>query len=126
MEMNNQTPPLSPRLSIYRWRLTMLASIAHRASGIFLVFVIPLALWLLLSMSHGKISYMYGLVWLQSSVGTFMLWLTCVALFYHVVNGIRFLLLDIGKTDSREAMKLSAKLVLASTILFALVLAVNI
>ena len=126
MEINKQQPPLSPRLSIYRWRLTMLASIAHRASGIFLVFVTPLALWLLLSMSHGKISYMYGLVWLQGSVGTFMLWLTCVALFYHFVNGIRFLLLDIGKTDSREAMKLSAKLVLASTILFALALAVKI
>ncbi len=126
MEMNNQQRPLSPRLSIYRWRLTMFASIAHRASGIFLVFIIPAALWLLLAMAHGSIAYMYGLAWLQSATGTVVLWLTCVALFYHFSNGIRFLLLDIGKTDSREAMKLSAKIVVFTTILFALILAVKI
>ncbi len=126
MEMNRKQPPLSPRLSIYRWRLTMVASIAHRASGIFLVFVMPAALWLLLAMAHGSIAYMYGLTWLQGSTGTFLLWLTCVALFYHFSNGIRFLLLDTGKTDSREAMKLSAKIVVFTTIIFALVLAVKI
>jgi succinate dehydrogenase / fumarate reductase cytochrome b subunit len=125
MEMNKQ-PPLSPRLSIYRWRLTMFASIAHRASGIFLVLVIPLAFWLLLSMGHGYISFVYGLTWLQGVTGTFLLWLTCVALFYHFSNGIRFLLLDIGKTDSREAMRLSAKIVVFSTLIFAFLLAVKI
>jgi len=126
MEMNKQQPPLSPRLSIYRWRLTMFASIAHRASGIFLVLMIPFAFWLLLSMAHGSITYMYGLTWLQSATGTLVLWLTCVAIFYHLMNGIRFLLLDIGKTDSREAMKLSAKIVVFSTLIFALLLAVKI
>jgi len=126
MKIPNQQPPLSPRLSIYRWRLTMLASIAHRASGVFLVLTIPVVLWLTLSMSHGDKSYVYGLAWLQSSFGTSLLWLTCVTLFYHFANGIRFLLLDIGKAESREAMKFSAKLVLALTIIFALLLAVKI
>ncbi|MDQ7057181.1 MAG: succinate dehydrogenase, cytochrome b556 subunit [Ghiorsea sp.] len=124
--MNNKQPPLSPHLAIYKWRLTMFASIAHRISGIFLVLTMPLAFWLLLSMSHGNIMYTYGLSWLQSSSGTVLLWLMCVALFYHLINGVRFLLLDIGKTDSREAMKLSAKIVVFSTIIFALVLAVKI
>jgi len=126
MEMNKKQPPLSPRLSIYRWRLTMIASLAHRGSGIFLVLTIPALLWLLLTMSHNSIGYMYGLVWLQSPLGTVILWLTCVALFYHFINGIRFLLLDIGKTDSRGAMKLSAKIVVFTTVLFALILAAKI
>jgi len=126
MKIPNQQPPLSPRLSIYRWRLTMLASIAHRASGVFLVLTIPILLWLLLSMSHGDRFYVHGVTWLQSATGTCLLWLTCVTLFYHFANGIRFLLLDIGKAESREAMKFSAKLVLSSTIIFALLLAVKI
>ena len=126
MEMNRKQPPLSPRLSIYRWRLTMIASLAHRASGLFLVLVIPAAFWLLLTMAHNNIGYLVGVSWLQSSTGTFLLWLTCVALFYHFFNGIRFLLLDIGKTDSREAMKLSAKIVVFTTIIFALILDVKI
>ena len=126
MKMNNKQPPLSPHLPIYKWRLTMFASIAHRMSGVFLVLTMPMAFWLLLSMSHGKIMYAYGLSWLQSSTGTVLLWLMCVALFYHLINGVRFLLLDIGKTDSREAMKLSAKIVVFSSIAFALILAVKI
>jgi len=123
---NNQPPPLSPRLSIYRWRLTMIASIAHRISGVFLVLTMPFAFWLLMSMSHGKIMYIYGLSWLQSSTGTILLWLMCVALFYHLINGVRFLLLDIGHFDKRDHMKLSAKIVVFATIIFALVLAVKI
>ena len=126
MEMNRKQPPLSPRLSIYRWRLTMIASLAHRASGLFLVLVIPAAFWLLLTMAHNNIGYLVGVSWLQSSTGTFLLWLTCIALFYHFFNGIRFLLLDIGKTNSRKAMRLSAKLVVWSTVLAAIVLAVKI
>lgn len=77
-------------------------------------------------MAHGRISFAYGLTWLQGSVGTVVLWLTCTALFYHMANGVRFLLLDIGKTDSREAMRLSAKIVVLSTIIFALLLAIKI
>lgn len=126
MNSHSKQPPLSPRLSIYRWRLTMIASLAHRGSGVFLVLAIPAAFWLLLTMSHNHIGYMYGLIWLQSPLGTVILWLTCVALFYHLINGIRFLLLDIGKADSREAMKLSAKIVVFSTLIFAVLLAVKI
>ncbi len=118
--------PISPRLSIYRWRLTMLASIMHRASGVFLVLVIPAAFWLLLTMAHDNTNYMYALVWLQGPIGTFLLWLTSVALFYHFSNGVRFLCLDAGWGESRTMMKTSAKLVLASTLFMAILLAIKI
>jgi len=117
--------PLSPRLSIYRWRLTMLASIMHRASGILLFMTIPLAFWLLLTMSHNTTGYLYGMTWLHHPIGKALLWLTTITLFYHFINGLRFLCLDIGFGESREAMKLSAKLVLISSVLFAAILAVT-
>ncbi|MDQ7000281.1 MAG: succinate dehydrogenase, cytochrome b556 subunit, partial [Mariprofundus sp.] len=43
--------PLSPRLSIYRWQPGMIASLAHRASGLILVLFVPLYLWLLHGMT---------------------------------------------------------------------------
>ncbi|MDQ7058657.1 MAG: hypothetical protein Q9N62_09545 [Ghiorsea sp.] len=68
---------------------------------------------------------------LWSALAARQLWYICFMAdlrgsLYHMVNGIRFLLLDIGKTDSREAMKLSAKIVVFSTIAFALLLAIKI
>ena len=120
MAMN--TPPLSPRLSIYRWRLTMLASITHRASGVYLVVALPLFFWLLISMAHGETAFTNGGNWLHTNYGKVTLWLTATALCYHFLNGIRFLALDLGKGESRKMMKLSAKLVLASTLIFAVVL----
>jgi len=117
-------PPLSPRLSIYRWRLTMLASIAHRASGMLLAASIPLLLWLLIAMSHHQQAFIHGSQWLHHPLSMVLLWLIATSLFYHFVNGLRFISLDLGCGESRELMKLSAKLVLGSTALFAVILAV--
>ncbi len=116
--------PFSPHLSIYRWRLTMLASIMHRASGVWLVIAMPLLLWLLLNMSHNITSYNQTLSYLHQPAGLIFLWLSATALFYHMVNGLRFLSLDLGCGESRAMMKLSARLVLASTLLFSLLLVV--
>ena len=115
--------PLSPRLSIYRWRAPMIASIAHRASGLLLVLFVPLYLWLLHGMTGGPDRYATTLQWLHSLTGKVLLWLVAVALIYHSSNGIRFLCIDSGWGESRTMMALSAKLVLfvaaSAAILFA-------
>ncbi len=117
-------PPLSPRLSIYRWRLTMLTSICHRASGILLMLLIPVLIWLLLSMSHHMLDFVQGMAWLHSPIGRVLLWLSSVSLFYHILNGVRFLCLDIGLGESRRMMRLSAQFVWWLTLLMAGLLAV--
>jgi len=114
----NKPAPQSPRLSIYRWRLTMIASLAHRASGIVLALGIPTLLWMLLTMSHNPGNFTTMLGWLHHPMGQFSLWATATALCYHFINGIRFLCLDIGIGESRDSMKLTAKLVLVVTVVF--------
>lgn len=115
--------PLSPRLSIYRWRAPMIASIAHRVSGLLLILFAPLYLWLLHGMTGSPDRYAITLDWLHSLTGKVLLWLVAVALIYHFSNGIRFLCVDSGWGESRIMMALSAKLVLivavSITILFA-------
>ncbi len=45
--MSNRTRPLSPHLTIYRWPLTMILSILHRATGVSLsVGLIIFSVWL--------------------------------------------------------------------------------
>ncbi len=116
--------PRSPRLSIYRWRLAMIASIAHRGSGLILVLFVPLYLWLLQGMTGSVAGFDAALNWLHSGLGRLSLWLVGTALAFHLCNGIRFLLLDFGVGEARRTMRGSAKLVLVVTALVALLLAV--
>jgi len=101
----------------------MLASIAHRASGMALVLFVPLYLWLLHGMTSSPDHYDATLRWLHSLPGKCSLWLAGVALVYHVSNGIRFLLLDVGWGASRHMMRFSAKLVLVIAAFAALLFA---
>jgi len=101
----------------------MLASIAHRASGMALVLFVPLYLWLLHGMTSSPDQYETTLTWLHSLPGKCSLWLAGVALVYHFSNGIRFLLIDAGWGESRDMMRFSALLVLVLAAVAALLFA---
>ncbi len=110
---NPDPRPLSPRLSVYRWRPTMLASLLHRVSGLVLVLFVPLYLWLLHGMTGSPQSFAEASAWMHSPPGRLLLWLVGVSLVYHFCNGVRFLMLDAGWGESRRMMRLSARAVLA-------------
>jgi len=107
--------PLSPRLSIYRWRPAMLASVAHRASGLVLVLFVPLYLWLLHGMTGSPDSFNDAYNWLHTPLGKLCLWIGGSVFIYHFLNGIRFLLLDMGWGEGRNTMRNSARFVLVTT-----------
>ncbi len=116
--------PLSPRLSIYRWHPGMIASIAHRGTGLILVLFVPLYLWLLHDMSGSAESFAAVFDWLHSGLGKLSLWLVGLSLIYHFCNGLRFLAIDAGWGESRNALRNSAIVVFGITAVAALALAV--
>jgi succinate dehydrogenase / fumarate reductase cytochrome b subunit len=113
--------PLSPRISIYKWRAPMLASIAHRASGVALVLFVPFYLWVLHGMTGSPENFEQAVALLHSDFGRLTLWMVGSALVYHFFNGIRFLLLDAGWGESHAMLRLSARLVLTIVALAALI-----
>lgn len=116
--------PLSPRLSIYRWQPAMIASIAHRASGVVLFLFVPLYLWLLHGMTSSPEGFDSAFQWLHSGLGKFSLWVVGTALIYHFINGIRFLVLDAGFGETREIMRSSAVNVIVIAAVTAIILGV--
>jgi len=116
--------PLSPRLSIYRWQPGMIASLAHRASGLILVLFVPLYLWLLHGMTGSPDHFEQVRAWLHSGLGKFSLWLAGTSLFYHFCNGLRFLTIDAGWWESRSILRLSARIVIGVALAAAVLLAV--
>ena len=116
--------PLSPRLSIYRWASGMLASIAHRVTGLILVLSVPFYLVFLHQLTGSPEEFSRLTAILHSWMGQAGLWLVSVAVFYHLCNGIRFLCLDAGWGESREAMRRNSRLVLGATVVAGLLFGV--
>jgi succinate dehydrogenase / fumarate reductase, cytochrome b subunit len=88
--------PLSPHLQIYRWQLTAVLSILHRATGIALaVGALYLAIWVMCAAASPS-TYATFQSFNISVVGRLVLggWLYCA--FYHLCNGIRHLFWDAG------------------------------
>jgi len=112
--------PLSPRLSIYRWHIPMIASIAHRASGVALILFMPFYLWVLHGMTGTPEDFDQAVALLHSPIGRLVLWVAGTAVVYHFCNGIRFLALDAGWCESQQMMRLSARVVLIVALVTAL------
>ncbi len=100
----------------------MLASIAHRGSGVLLVLFLPFYLWVLHGMLGTPQDFDQALALLHSGMGRLILWGVGVAITFHFCNGIRFLMLDAGWCESQRMMRLSARIVLSIAVASALLL----
>jgi succinate dehydrogenase / fumarate reductase cytochrome b subunit len=96
MTMALRERPLSPHLQVYRWQLTSVMSILHRASGVLLTFAALGLAWWLLALDAGGDRYAHVARLLASPVGKIMLFGISLALVYHLLNGVRHLLWDMG------------------------------
>jgi succinate dehydrogenase / fumarate reductase cytochrome b subunit len=88
--------PLSPHLQIYRWQLTMVLSIIHRATGVALAVGTILLIALLLGLAAGPDAYQTVRAFCSSWLGMIMLFGWSWALCFHLCNGIRHLAWDTG------------------------------
>ena len=92
--MNN---PLSPHLSIYKFKLSLLMSIAHRITGGALYFSMLIFLFFLVSLSSGASAYEL----FSSIIGTWIVKLVILgitwAVFHHMLGGLRHFLWDMVK-----------------------------
>jgi succinate dehydrogenase / fumarate reductase cytochrome b subunit len=88
--------PLSPHIQVYRWQLTSVMSVSHRATGIALaVGTLMLVAWLVAA-ATGPEAYAAVQGFLGSWIGVILLLGWSYSLFYHLCNGIRHLMWDTG------------------------------
>jgi len=114
--MDTDNRPLSPHLGIYRWQLTMLLSITHRATGIALSLGTFLLLYWLIALASGPQAYAQAQALIGSWLGLLILLGFSAALFFHLCNGIRHLMWDFGAGLSREEAYKSGVVVVVVTI----------
>jgi succinate dehydrogenase / fumarate reductase cytochrome b subunit len=94
--MNKNNKPLSPHLSIYKPQITSIMSISHRLSGIFQsVGNVMIFIFFLLILT-GEKYYNLSMFFLNSYLGRVFTFLYIFSLCYHMCNGIRHLVWDLG------------------------------
>lgn len=86
------TRPLSPHLQIWRFHITMAASITHRITGVALYFGTFLITAWLVALATNASCYSVIESVISAWYGHVILFLWAVAVLYHFANGIRFLL----------------------------------
>ena len=108
--------PLSPHLQVWRWHLTMLTSILHRATGLALYAgAVIVAAWAL-SLGAGPQAYQVFVDIMASPLGRLVLVGLTLSLFYHLANGLRHLFWDAGRGFDLPTMEKSGKAVVAGTV----------
>ncbi|MBL6623619.1 MAG: succinate dehydrogenase, cytochrome b556 subunit [Rhizobiales bacterium] len=92
--MNN---PLSPHLSIYKFKLSLLMSIAHRITGAALYFSMLIFLFFLISLSIGASGYEIFSLIINTWIGKLVMLGITWAIFHHMLGGLRHFLWDMVK-----------------------------
>ncbi len=116
--MSQAQRPLSPHLQIYRWQLTSVLSITHRATGLALVVGTVLLVWWLIAAASGPSAFALAQAFWYSWIGRLLLLGWSWSLFFHLCNGIRHLCWDAGWGYEIKTVYTSGWLVIgASTLL---------
>lgn len=113
--------PVNLNLFTIKFPVSAVASFLHRASGVILFLLIPLFLSVLQNTLYYPISYLQVDNILTSGMWSkLFLWIALSALAYHMLAGIRHMVMDLGFLESKVAAKITAYFVIAFGIILSL------
>lgn len=114
---NDDPRPLSPHLQVYKWQWTMAGSILHRFSGLVLsAGMVIITAWLL-ALAAGPDAFERMTGWLANPVAVVVMVAWTLAMFYHLLNGIRHLFWDAGMMLELKPARASGLAVMAAAAL---------
>ena len=119
--MSQVQRPLSPHLQVYKWQLTSVLSILHRATGLALAFGTIFLVWWLLAAASGADAFATAQSFWYSWFGRLLLLGWSWSLFYHLCNGIRHLFWDTGHGYELKTTYMSGWTVVAASFVLLLI-----
>jgi len=118
--------PVNLDLQTIRFPITAIASILHRISGVITFVAIGILLWLLSISLSSPVGYAQAASLVDGFFVKFIIWGILTALAYHIVGGIRHLLMDMGHFEELESGAMSAKVSFVATIVLSVLAGVMI
>lgn len=105
--MSAKQRPLSPHLSVYKFRITSTLSILHRMTGVVMSIGAIALVWWLFAVASGPEAYAAFTAVAGSIIGRIAIAGWLFTFFYHLCNGVRHLFWDAGKGFEIEQARAS-------------------
>lgn len=121
--MNDQRP-INLDLSSLKFPPMAIVSILHRISGVVLFLFLPIMLYFLGLSLHSATSFEQLHITLANGYCKLLLWVFSAALMYHILAGIRHLLMDIGWGEQLNSARRNATIVIILAGILAILLGV--
>jgi succinate dehydrogenase / fumarate reductase cytochrome b subunit len=120
----NKKRPINLDLSSLKYPPMAIASILHRISGLVLFLLLPLILFILDLSAHSEESFAQMKIMLTRPCYKLLIWAFAAALIYHVLAGIRHMLMDLGFGEHLCAARRSAVFVISMAIIVTIFLGI--
>ncbi|MHB1947322.1 MAG: succinate dehydrogenase, cytochrome b556 subunit [Gammaproteobacteria bacterium] len=104
--------PVNLNLLTIRFPIPAIVSILHRITGVILFLMLPFMLWGLSLSLASQDDFDAVQRYLDTPFLKFIVWGTIAAFIFHLVAGLRHLLMDLGIGEELKSGRLSAKLTL--------------
>jgi succinate dehydrogenase / fumarate reductase cytochrome b subunit len=108
--------PMSPHVQVWKWHVTMLGSILHRATGVANYVGAFLVVGWLFSMTLGEERYDQFADIAASIPGQVILFGFTLSIVYHALNGVRHLVWDAGHGFTPKVASFTGSLVILAAI----------
>jgi succinate dehydrogenase / fumarate reductase cytochrome b subunit len=112
---------MSPHLQVWRWHITMAASILTRATGVALYVGLLIVAGWAVALASGPGAYELYMALLGSILGKLVLFGLTVSIFYHLAAGVRHLVFDSGHGLTPAVANMSAVAAIAFAVVASLV-----
>lgn len=121
MAIVNDKRPVNLDLTTIKFPVPAIASIIHRISGIGLFLALPIVLWMLDRSLASPESFVDLQEQLSAPLARFVVWSIVSMFIYHLVAGIKHLLMDLGIGETLQGGRNGAFIALAvSAVLIAI------
>ncbi len=118
--MKDRKRPVNLDLSTIRFPITAIVSILHRVTGVLMLVSVPLLVAAWAYSLQGEVQFRTIAGLFTSWPVKLLLWGFVSAVLYHLLAGIRHLVMDFGIGETLEGGRASAKYTLASAVFAAL------
>lgn len=120
----NSKRPVNLDLRTIKLPVTAWTSIAHRVSGIIMFIAVAGLLWLLSVSLDSERGFEQAQSVLQNPLAKLVLWGILSALLYHLIAGVRHLVMDAGVGEGLESGKRGSQVVIVISVIVIVLLGV--
>ena len=113
----NKNRPINLDLRTIRFPLAAIASITHRITGVIIFAGMTLLLYLLQTSLSSEIGFASATEFMNKTSVKIAIWVTLISISYHLIAGIKHLLLDLGLGETKTSAENGAKFLLLSLVI---------